>query len=294
MFKNTKAIIHHILIFVLSAAIALSLPYTGKFIADNYQAYWLLIESDMVLLNSLKIAFAVLLIIFFNFLERIWNDRKFSKIATNDMGLVLVAHAEGRRTKKRVKKLKEQNGLAKDVLLLGSTGFGTFVNPEGDMHHIIQNCRKAEIMLLNPSSEGAIVRAKSIPDPDITPESLREQIIKSIEFLKSLRALQKDITLKLYEETPFLKLAILGDYIFMKHYYAGLVGQDIPEYIFKHSPNQSSLFHFFYQFFRSKWRDPNIPEYDFDSDELVYKDIFGNEVKREKLEKGSDLEVSDK
>lgn len=292
MFKNVKAIIHHILIFILSAAIALSLPYTGKFVADNYLTYWSLVESDMVLLNSLKIAVAVLLIIFFNSLERIWKDRKFSKMATNDMGLVLVAHAEGRRTKKRVKKLKEQNGLAKDVLLLGSTGFGTFVNPEGDMHHIMQNCRKAEIMLLNPSSEGAIVRAKSIPDPDITPESLRDQIIKSIVFLKSLKALQKDISLKLYEETPFIKLAILGDYIFMKHYYAGLIGQDIPEYIFKHSPNQSSLFHLFYQFFLSKWRDPNIPEYDFDSDELVYKDVSGNEIKREKLEKGPDLEVS--
>lgn len=283
MFRNIKAIIHHVLIFVLSAAIALSLPYTGKFIADNYLTYWSLIESDMVLLNSLKIAVAVLLIIFFNFLERIWSDRKFSKMATTDMGLVLVAHAEGRRTKKQVKKLKEQHGLAKDVLLLGSTGFDTFVNPEGDMHHIIRNCRKAEIMLLNPSSEGAIVRAKSIPDPDITPESLRDQIIKSINFLKSLKALQKDISLKLYEETPFLKLAILGDYIFMKHYYAGLIGQDILEYIFKHSPNQSSLFHLFYQFFLSKWRDPNIPGYDFDSDELVYKDISGNEVKREKL-----------
>lgn len=294
MFKNVKTIIHHILIFILSAAIALSLPYTGKFIADNYLTYWSLIESDMVLLNSLKIAVAVLLIIFFNSLARNWRDRKFSKMATNDMGLVLVAHAEGRRTKKRVKKLKEQNGLAKDVLLLGSTGFGTFVNPEGDMHHIIQNCRGAKIMLLNPSSEGAIVRAKSIPDPDITPESLREQIIKSIDFLKGLKALQKDISLKLYEETPFLKLTILGDYIFMKHYYAGLIGQDIPEYIFKHSPNQSSMFHLFYQFFLSKWRDPNIPEYDFDSDELVYKDVSGNEVKREKLEKSPDLVVSHK
>jgi len=283
MFKNIKAIIHHILIFVLSAAIALSLPYTGKFIADNYLTYWSLVESNMVLLNSLKIAVAILLIIFFNSLERIWKDRKFSKMATNDMGLVLVAHAEGRRTKKRVKKLKEQNGLAKDVLLLGSTGFGTFANPEGDMHHILQNCRAVKIMLLNPSSEGAIVRAKSIPDPDITPESLRDQIIKSIDFLKSLKTLQKDISLKLYEETPFLKLTILGDYIFMKHYYAGLIGQDIPEYIFKHSPNQSSLFHLFYQFFLSKWRDPNIPEYDFDSDELIYRDISGNEVKRERL-----------
>lgn len=283
MFKNIKTIIYHILILGASTAIALSLPYTGKFIADNYLTYWSLIESEKIFLISMEIVVAALLIIFLNFLGRGRKDRKFSKMAIIDMGLVLVAYAEGRRTKKRVKKLKEQHGLAKDVLLLGSTGFGTFVNPEGDMHHIIQNCREAKIMLLNPFSEGAIVRAKSIPDPDITPESLRDQIIKSIDFLKNLKALQKDISLKLYEETPFLKLTILGDHIFMKHYYAGLIGQGIPEYIFKHSPNQSSLYHLFYQFFLSKWHDPNIPEYDFDSDELIYRDISGNEVKREML-----------
>ena len=283
MFKNIKSIIYHILILGVSSAIALSLPYIGRFIADNYLTYWSLIESNKAFLISVEIAVAVLLILFINFLVRSWKDRRFSKMATIDMGLVLVAHPESLRTRKRVKKLKEQHGIAKDVMLLGSTGICTFVKPEGDLHHIIQNCREAKIMLLNPYSEGASVRAKSIPDPDITPESFRNNIIKSIDFLKNLKALQKDIGLKLYEDAPFLKLIILGDYIFMKYYYTGSFGQGMPEYIFKHSPNQSSLFHPFYQFFLSRWRDPNIPEYDFDSDELVYKDISGNEVKRERF-----------
>ena len=283
MFKNIKTIIYHILIIGVSAAIALSLPYIGKSISDNYLTYWLLIESNKIFLVSLEIVVAVLLIIFLNFLGGSWKDRKFSKMAIIDMGLVLVARAENLRTRKRAKKLKEQHGLARDVLLIGSTGSGTFVNPEGDLHHVIQNCREAKIMLLNPSGEGAGVRAKSIPDPAITPESFRDQIMKSIDFLKNLKALQKNIRLKLYEDTPFLKLAILGDYLFMQYYHAGLNEQDTPEYIFKHSPNDSSLFHPFYQFFLSKWRDPNIPEYDFDSDELIYRDISGNEVKRERL-----------
>ncbi|MBI3773209.1 MAG: hypothetical protein HY272_10990 [Gammaproteobacteria bacterium] len=283
MFKNVTTIIHHISILALSAAIALSLPYTGKFVADNYLTYWSLIESEKVFPISVEIVFAILLIIFLNFLGMSWKDRKFSRMATVDMGLVLVAHAESLRSKKRAKKLKEEHGIAKDVLLIGSTGFDTFVTQEGDLHQIIQNCREAKIMLLNPSSEGANFRAKSIPNPDVTPERFRNQIAKSIDFLKNLKSLQKNIRLKLYEETPFLKLVILGDYMFMKYYHAGLSGQDMPEYIFKHSPNQSSLFHPFYQFFLSKWRDPNIPEYDFDSDELIYRDTSGNETKREKF-----------
>jgi hypothetical protein len=107
--------------------------------------------------------------------------------------------------------------------------------------------------------------------------------MKSIDFLRGLKALQKNIRLKLYEETPLFKLAVLGDYVFMKHYHAGLNIQEMPEYIFRHSPNHSNLFHPLYQVFLAKWRDSNIPEYDFDSDELVYRDTSGNEVKRDKL-----------
>lgn len=283
MFESIKNLIYHILILILSAAIALSLPYTGKFIADNYLVYWSLIEREKIFLISVEIAVAVVLIMLFNYVVKSWNDRKFSQMALNDMGLVFVAHTESLRTRKRLKKFKEQQGIARDVLLMGSTGLTTFVSPEGDLHQVLQNCREAKIMLLNPYGEGACIRAKSIPDPDITPEHFREQIARSVDFLNTLKSLQKNIRLKLYEEMPLFKLAVLGDYIFMKHYHSGLNVRAMPESIFRHSPNQGCFFHPFYQFFLMKWRDPNIPEYDFDSNELVYRDNSGNEVKREEL-----------
>lgn len=283
MFKDIKNIIHHIVITALSAAIALSLPYTGKFIADNYLIYWALIESKKVFLISMEIAVAVLLIIFFDFLGRSWENRKFARIAQDDMGLFRMSRANGLRTRKQMKKFKEHQGIAKDVMIIGSTGSNTFVNPEGELHPVIQNCREAKIILLNPFSEGALARAKCIPDPDVTLEHFQEQIGKSIEFLKGLRSPQKVIRLKLYEETPLFKLAILGDYVFMKYYHADVNIKEMPEYIFKHSPKYSNLFHPLYQFFLSKWRDANTPEYDFETDELVYRDASGNEAKRVKF-----------
>lgn len=284
MFETIKSVVYHILILALSAAIALSLPYTGKFIADNYLIYWTLIESQKAFLIGVEIAVAVLLIMLFNYLGSNWKNWKFSKMARNEMGLVLATNPKNFHIKKRLKKLKEQQGMGKDVMLIGSTGCNTFVTPESDLHDVMQNCREAKIMLLNPFGEGAILRTKSIPDPDITLTHFREQLTKSIDFLRSLKVLQKDIRLKLYDETPLFKLTVLGDYIFMKYYHAGLNVQEMTEYIFKHSSNHNTLFHPLYQFFLSKWRDPNIPEYDFDTDELVYKDDSGNEVKREKLD----------
>ncbi|HEX9716207.1 MAG TPA: hypothetical protein VGA28_11025 [Desulfurivibrionaceae bacterium] len=283
MFNDLKNIIHHIVITALSATIALSLPYTGKFIADNYLVYWARIESEKVFLISMEIAVAVLLIIFFNFLGKSWKDRKFSEMAQKDMGLVLVAHTDNLQTRKKIQQLKDQHGQAKDALIIGSTGGNTFVNPEGDLHRVLQNCREAKIILLNPFSEGAFTRAKCIPDPDITLEHFKEQLTKSIDFLKSLNSPQRIIRLKLYEETPLFKLAVLGDYVFMKYYHADVHIKEMPEYIFKHSPNHGNLFHPFYQIFLSKWRDSNLPEYDFETDELVRRDASGKEIIRVKF-----------
>lgn len=284
MFKDIKNIVFHILILVLSASIALLLPYTGKFIAENYIAYWSLIESEKMFLISVETSFAVVFILFFNFMMKSWKDRKISRLAKNDMGLVLAAQQGSVRSKKHVKKFKEQQGLARDVLLLGSTGFSTFVDSEGDLHRIIHDCREAKIMLMSPFSAAVSTRAMSIPDPEITPERFREQIVKSIGFLKSLKAQQKNIRLKLYEEPPLLKLTVLGDYLFLKYFHPGLTVREIPEYVFRHSVNRGSLFHPFYDLFQTKWRDPDIPEYDFELDEMIYRDHTGNEVKREKLD----------
>lgn len=185
--------------------------------------------------------------------------------------------------------MKTMQGLAKDVLVIRSTGFRTFVDPKGDLHHVTRNCRMAKIMLLNPFSEAARARAQSIPDPHVTPETFQEQIKKSIAFLKGLKAVKKEVKLKLYRETPLLKLTILDDYICIQHYQAGQDIQRMPEYVFKHDQYLNSLYIPFYQYFMTRWNDPNVPEYDLDADMLIYRDIAGNEVKSEQYDRQAEI-----
>jgi len=169
-------------------------------------------------------------------------------------------------------------------MVIGSTGFRTFVDPRGDLYDVVRNCREAKILLLNPYSEGASARAKSILDPGITPESLRRQIAKSIEFLKDLKAAQKNVKLKLYAAPPFLKLAVLGDYAWVQHYHAGLDVRIMPEYMLEHDQNPGGLYTIFYQYFLTMWESATIPEYDLETDDLIYRDAAGKEVRREKLQ----------
>jgi hypothetical protein len=280
--NDSARILYHTVFAALSAAIALSLPWILNFVAREVLVYWSLLGNEKLLLVSIELAVAILLTLFFNVMMRGWKDRRLSNMA-KDVGLVSVKPAKGFLSRRKAKKMKEEQGFAKDVMIIGSTGFRTFVDPMGDLHQVIQSCRKARIMLLNPFSEGAKARAKSILDPQITSETFREQIKKSIAFLRGLKSVNKEVKLKLYHDTPLLKLAILDDHIWIQHYHAGLDIQRMPEYVFKHDQNLSSLYIPFYQYFMTRWNDPEVPEYDLESDELIYRDTAGNEIRRERF-----------
>lgn len=280
--KGPAHVLYHVVLIALSASIALSLPYAADFISRNFLTAWAVIGNEKIFLVSVEISLAIVLILFFNYIGRSWKDRRLSNIA-NEAGLVHLSSAGGFLARKQNRKLKESNGIARDVGIIGSTGFSTFVDEKGDLHAVIKNCRSARIMLLNPYSDGASIRAKSILDPDITPERLGEQIRKSIDFLKGLKAVQKNIRLKLYDEVPFLKMTISGDYMWIKHYHAGFDAKVMPEYVFRYNQNPGSLYAPFYQHFLKWWNDPGIPEYDLETDELIYRDTAGNEERREKF-----------
>jgi len=283
LLKSISHILYHIVIVVLSAAVALSLPFTARFMAKEFLGYWALIENEQIFLISIEVGTAVVLIIFFNFIVKNMKSRKLSGVA-EEAGLYALGRTGGLLGHARTRKLKEKHGVAKNVMLIGSTGFTTFVDPAGDLHQVIQKCRGAKIMLLDPSGEGASSRARSIQSPDITPESFREQIAGSINFLKGLKEVQKDIRLKLYQDIPLLKLSILGDYVFLRHYHQGVDVRQMPEFVFKHQRNPGCLYNPFYQYFLDRWHDPAIPEYELETDELIYRDKAGNEVRREKFE----------
>jgi hypothetical protein len=281
MKKNITHIAYHLAVVILSAGIAFSLPVMIRYIAQKVLIYWSLIENEELFLVATEVAAAIILIIFMNAVVKDWRLRKSAGLART-AGLADACLETSLLARRRLKKLKEEQGSGRNAMIIGSTGFRTFTEPSGDLHRVLQNCREAKIMLLDPLKDGMIARAKSLADPHLTPECFREQIIRSIDFLKGLKAHRKNIRLKLYHDAPLLKLAILGDYLFLRHYPAGSNVRAMPEFAFKHDRN-GGLFDLFYQYFVSQWFDPAIPEYDLDTDELIHRDRAGNEVRREKF-----------
>lgn len=278
--RDVAPVVFHIGVVILSAGIALSLPSLIGLLARDLLVYWALVENEKVFLTALEIVVATLLILFLNALRSWARDRRLARMA-RAAGMVYFTSNRRFMARRRFRRLRERQGIGKDVMVIGSTGFRTFAHPGRDLHNVIRYARGARIMLLNPNGEGASTRAKAILDPEVTPERLRAQVRESIAFLKGLRAAQRDVKLKLYTDPPFLKLAILGDYVWLQHYHAGLDVQGMPDCLFSYDQTPRSLYVIFYQYFLRRWNDADIPEYDLDRDELVYRDGAGSERKRE-------------
>ncbi len=283
MSKNIATMSYKVFVVLVSAALALSLPFGVSAVAERLPASWALIENEPFFLVAIEIFTAVALIVFFTVLRNARNDRKLARLAKS-AGLVPLVTSRGifpHAYNRKLKRIKDGQAFGRAIMIIGSTGCRSFATPDGDLHAAMHNCREASIMLLDPREHGAIARAQSIPDPEITPEVIRGQIIKSIEFMKGLQAHQKIIRLKLYPDMPLLKLAILGDYAYVRHYHTGLNVRFMPEFAFKNTEHHGGLYMPLYRYFLSRWQDPDIPEYDFDSDELIYRDQLGYEVLRE-------------
>jgi len=270
MAKNLGHVLYHFLIVAVSAALALSIPTAIGFLVRGYLRSWALIENEKAFLVAVEIMIAAALILFIHDLSRGWHDRRLSK-AARATGLSHMNPGKGLFSRWTAARMKREQGRAREIMLIGATGFRTFVNPAGELHEAVKNCREAKIMLLDPREEGARARAMSLATAEITPERFREQIRSSIDFLKGLRSLQKNVRLKLYPDTPLLKLAILGDFLWMRHYHPGLDVGALPEFLFRHSPKPGGFYSLLHQYFLSRWQDPRIPEYDLETDELVYQ-----------------------
>ncbi|MEC4673461.1 MAG: hypothetical protein VST68_04675 [Nitrospirota bacterium] len=266
---------YHIGLVSLSAGIAMSLPNLGQALLS----YWDLAKNQKFFLVSAEIMVAIVLIVFFNHLRQSLAYKKLAKVA-NGAGLVNFFPVGGRLAQKKITHLLQEQGLPRRVMIIGSTG-QTFVDPQGDSYAVLRNCLEAKIMLLNPCSDNAKIRATSILHPEVTLDTLKTQARMTVDFLKLLKAAKKNVTLKLYSEDPNVKLAILGDHVWIQHYHTTLDVQSMPMYVFKHNPKDHGLYTIFYQHFVSKWDNPETPEYDLETDELVYRWPNGAERRRE-------------
>ena len=278
---EVRALAFHAVVIGLSAGIAWSLPN----IARQFLSFWSRIEQERILLLSIEVGVALLLIVISNYLWRAYTDRRQAVMARG-AGLVSFFPLHDPGAGRRIRELKQQQSLGRTVLAIGVTGHGTVVDDKAEMHALLETCLEAKLILLNPFSEEAARRAQSLSHPDISSDRFRQELQDTIALIKRFRVSGKVIRLKLYSDRPHLRMVILGDYLWLQHYHTGLDVRWMPEYVFQHNPDHHGLYTLFYQYFTKRWENREIPEYDFETDELVYRARSGSELRREPFEPG--------
>ena len=279
LLRDVAGSLYHIVVVALSAGIALLLPAGAK----QFLALWSRVEHDKLSLIAVEMAVAILLIVCLNYIHRSIRDRTLASMATG-AGLVSFFPRRARGAQRRIKKLKEEQGTGRTIMVIGSSGYSTFVDQVGDLSSVLDKCLGAKILLVNPYSQEASIRIRAIAHPDYTLATFREEVRQSIALLKRLKAMGKAVKLKLYSDPPLIKMVILGDYLWLQHYHADLDVETMPEYVLRHNRKDHGLYTLYAHYFEQRWRNDEIPEYDLDTDELVYRNRTGIEIRREQFE----------
>ena len=271
--------LYHIVIVALSAGIALLLPAGAR----HFLAFWARVEHDNLSLIAVEMTLTVLLIIGLNYIRRSMRDRALALVATG-AGLVSFFPRRTRGAQRHIAKLREEQGTGRTISVIGSTGHSTFVDQVGGLSSVLDKCLGARIMLVNPYSQEASARIQAINHPEFTLEKFRAEVRQSILLLKRLKAMGKAVKLKLYSDSPLMKLVILGDYLWLQHYHADLDVKTMPEYVLRHNSKDHGLYTLYAHYFVQRWANVEIPEYDLETDELIYRNKTGSEIRRERFE----------
>ncbi|MEK7350405.1 MAG: hypothetical protein AAB177_05985, partial [Nitrospirota bacterium] len=253
-FRDTAGSLYHIIVVALSAGIALLLPAGAK----QFLSFWSRVEHDLLSLIAVEMTVAILLIACLNYFHRSIRDRALAAVAAG-AGLVSFFPRRTRGAQRHIKQLKEEQGTGRTISVIGSSGHSTFVDQVGGLSSVLDKCLGARIMLVNPYSQEASARIQAIGHPEFTLNTFREEIRQSIQLLKRLKAMGKAVKLKLYSDSPLMKLVILGDYLWLQHYHADLDVQTMPEYVLRHNRKDHGLYTLYAHYFVQRWESAEIP-----------------------------------
>lgn len=278
---SLRQIFTHGLITLLAVLIAFALPSAASYILFDW---WPQVERDPNLLLASEVLLASFLVLLFNFAKIAWDTRHKTAIAALASLVYARNSREGWVARWRERKLIRQLPATRDACILTQTGYETLVEPDSPLRAVLEGAYEIRVMMVNPTGDGLRRHVDSLPE-DVTLLSFHSEIESSIAFLADLRRQGKKVTLKFYDETPFWKLVVLGDHVWVQHCHSGFGMREQPEYVFslQHDNPRLGLFVPFYTHFLNCWGEARHPEYDFDNDELIFRDGAGNETARAPL-----------
>jgi hypothetical protein len=273
-----RSVLSHGIVTLLAIFVAFALPAGARYVLYHW---WPRVQADTSNLLATEIAVASVLVLLFNVTKVAWDNRR--RVACARLAsLVHVRSNDSWLSRWRETRLVRRFPAVRDVCILTATGYDTFVRDGSLLRSVLESACEVRVMLLNPASPGAQKRALSLSRRNYSLATLKSEIEASIFHLRTLRHAGKKVTLKFYDHAPFWKLAVVGEHVWVQYWHGDCEIARAPEYVFAldQSDPRRGLFVPFYMHFLDKWNETWHPEYDFDANQLVYRDSAGRELKR--------------
>lgn len=274
-FAVMQQVLFHAFVSVLAIAIAFSLPTVASFVLYEW---WPRVTASAKLLMVTELGLAAMLVLLFNALHLAWEGLRVKRL--NDIAALVHVRRDAEISSKRA--ARKIAPAARDALIVSVTGFHTFASEGAPFHDLVGRCFETRVLLLNPFSEGARERIRSLADPVEADMLYRQEIGESIAHLKALSDSGRRVSLKLYDRAPFWNVVVAGEQAWVRYCHDGYPLRSQPDYVFalrRDQPTQG-LFPAFCMYALDQWNDPAHAEYDFATGELVHRSPDGAEVSR--------------
>src|SRR2546422_7904381 len=132
------ALLYHVGVIIVSAAIAATLPFTLAFLARGLLASWSVIENEKVFLVAAEIAVALVLVLALSHARTSWQNRRLSRMART-AGMVYFSSGDRVLLPRGAQRRKEQHAVMRGIMIIRSTGFCNLAHPQGDLRAVIEN-----------------------------------------------------------------------------------------------------------------------------------------------------------
>src|SRR2546428_3825196 len=129
------ALLYHVGVIIVSAAIAATLPFTFAFLARGLLASWSVIENEKVFLVAAEIAVALVLVLVLSHARTSWQNRRLSRMA-RAAGVGYFSSGDGVLSRRGAPRREEQPPVIRDTMIIRATGLRTPAPPQGDLRAV--------------------------------------------------------------------------------------------------------------------------------------------------------------
>jgi len=170
------------------------------------------------------------------------------------------------------------------IYILAVTGWNTF-GKGSPLHETISNCAEIKILLCDPTCKEFKNRAHNM---GIALNDFRKATCNSLDFLISLRSQHNtNIELKFYRKKPLWKYTLINNLAWVQQYPDDCSVKNSPCYAFENTklrPERGySIYSHIFNQFLTRWNNPFLGKYEFDDNQIVYRDTDGKVKHSEKF-----------